>query len=188
MVYTFLPFTILPVYAAARVRLPARRAARDLGARPFQAFRRVFLPGIRRGILIAVLVVFIPSLGPISFRPLSSPGRRDARQQDRPAGLHGPQSAPGRRLRPCSSWPCSRRSSASSSLSASQEGRIVMGNRVRRSRFPSWSRPWSWPFFNACPSYSRGQSFNPARYSSAGRASRSSGTGASGVARGLAGP
>ena len=64
MVYTFLPFTILPVYAAAeRFDFRLVEAARDLGARPFQAFRRVFLPGIRRGILIAVLVVFIPSLG-----------------------------------------------------------------------------------------------------------------------------
>jgi spermidine/putrescine transport system permease protein len=64
MVYTFLPFTILPVYAAAeRFDFRLVEAARDLGARPFQAFRRVFLPGIRRGILTAVLVVFIPSLG-----------------------------------------------------------------------------------------------------------------------------
>ncbi len=64
MVYTFLPFTILPIYAAAeKFDFRLVEAARDLGARPFQAFRRVFLPGIRRGILTAVLVVFIPALG-----------------------------------------------------------------------------------------------------------------------------
>jgi spermidine/putrescine transport system permease protein len=64
MVYTFLPFTILPIYAAAeKFDFRLVEAARDLGAGPFQAFRRVFLPGIRRGILTAVLVVFIPSLG-----------------------------------------------------------------------------------------------------------------------------
>jgi spermidine/putrescine transport system permease protein len=64
MVYTFLPFTILPIYAAAEkfdIRLV--EAARDLGARPFQAFRKVFLPGIRRGVVTAFLVVFIPALG-----------------------------------------------------------------------------------------------------------------------------
>jgi len=64
MVYTFLPFAILPIYAAAEkfdVRLI--EAARDLGARPFQAFRKVFLPGIRQGLVTAVLVVFIPALG-----------------------------------------------------------------------------------------------------------------------------
>ena len=35
----------------------------DLGARRWRAFRSVFLPGIRRGVLTAVLMVFIPSLG-----------------------------------------------------------------------------------------------------------------------------
>jgi spermidine/putrescine transport system permease protein len=64
MVYTFLPFTILPIYAAAeKFDFRLVEAARDLGARPFQAFRRVFLPGIRRGLLTATLVVFIPALG-----------------------------------------------------------------------------------------------------------------------------
>ncbi len=64
MVYTFLPFAILPIYAAAeKFDFRLIEAARDLGARPFQAFRRVFLPGIRRGILTAILVVFIPALG-----------------------------------------------------------------------------------------------------------------------------
>jgi spermidine/putrescine transport system permease protein len=64
MVYTFLPFTILPIYAAAeKFDFRLVEAARDLGARPLQAFRRVFLPGIRRGLLTAVLVVFIPALG-----------------------------------------------------------------------------------------------------------------------------
>jgi spermidine/putrescine transport system permease protein len=64
MVYTFLPFTILPIYAAAeKFDLRLVEAARDLGARPFQAFRKVFLPGIRRGVVTAFLVVFIPALG-----------------------------------------------------------------------------------------------------------------------------
>ncbi len=64
MVYTFLPFTILPIYAAAeKFDFRLVEAARDLGARPFQAFVKVFLPGIRRGLLTATLVVFIPALG-----------------------------------------------------------------------------------------------------------------------------
>jgi spermidine/putrescine transport system permease protein len=63
-VYTFLPFAILPIYAAAE-KFDTRliEAARDLGASPFQAFRRVFLPGVRQGLVTAVLVVFIPALG-----------------------------------------------------------------------------------------------------------------------------
>ncbi len=64
MIYTFLPFSILPIYAAAeKFDFRLVEAARDLGARPFQAFRKIFLPGIRRGLLTAVLVVFIPALG-----------------------------------------------------------------------------------------------------------------------------
>lgn len=64
MVYTFLPFTILPIYAAAeKFDFRIVEAARDLGARPFQAFRKAFLPGIRQGLLTAFLVVFIPALG-----------------------------------------------------------------------------------------------------------------------------
>jgi len=64
MVYTYLPFSILPIYAAAeKFDFRLVEAARDLGARPFQAFRRVFLPGIRSGLITAVLVVFIPALG-----------------------------------------------------------------------------------------------------------------------------
>jgi spermidine/putrescine transport system permease protein len=63
-VYTFLPFTILPIYAAAdKFDFQLLEAARDLGARRFQAFRRIFLPGIRRGLFTAVLFVFIPALG-----------------------------------------------------------------------------------------------------------------------------
>jgi spermidine/putrescine transport system permease protein len=64
MVYTFLPFAILPIYAAAeKFDFRLIEAARDLGARPLQSFLRVFLPGIRSGLLSAILVVFIPALG-----------------------------------------------------------------------------------------------------------------------------
>jgi spermidine/putrescine transport system permease protein len=64
MVYTFLPFAILPLYAAAeKFDFALLEAARDLGARSLEAFWRVFIPGIRRGLLTAVLMVFIPALG-----------------------------------------------------------------------------------------------------------------------------
>jgi spermidine/putrescine transport system permease protein len=63
-VYTFLPFTILPIFAAAdKFDFELLEAARDLGAKRLQAFAKVFLPGIRRGLITAVLFVFIPALG-----------------------------------------------------------------------------------------------------------------------------
>jgi len=64
MVYTFLPFAILPIYAAAeKFDFRLMEAARDLGAHQLRAFVSVFLPGIRRGLLTAILVVLIPGLG-----------------------------------------------------------------------------------------------------------------------------
>ncbi len=63
-VYTYLPFAILPIFAAAeKFDFHLLDAARDLGAKPFRAFRSVFLPGIRQGLVTAVLIVFIPMLG-----------------------------------------------------------------------------------------------------------------------------
>ena len=63
-VYTFLPFAIMPIYTAAeKFDFSLLEAARDLGARSFYAFRKVFLPGIRQGIVSAILMVFIPAIG-----------------------------------------------------------------------------------------------------------------------------
>ncbi len=64
MVYTQLPFAILPLYAAAeKFDFTLMEAARDLGASGFHAFRSVFLPGIGRGIGAAALMVFVCTLG-----------------------------------------------------------------------------------------------------------------------------
>jgi spermidine/putrescine transport system permease protein len=64
MVYTYLPFAILPIYAAAeKFDFRLIEAARDLGAHQLRAFFSVFIPGIKRGLMTAILVVFIPSLG-----------------------------------------------------------------------------------------------------------------------------
>ena len=64
MVSTELPFAILPIYAASeKFDFRLIEAAKDLGASSFLAFRAVFLPGIRVGLLTAFLMVFIPSLG-----------------------------------------------------------------------------------------------------------------------------
>jgi spermidine/putrescine transport system permease protein len=64
LVYTELPFAILPLYAAAeKFDFRLLEAARDLGAGPLRAFWSVFLPGIRRGLVTATLVTLIPALG-----------------------------------------------------------------------------------------------------------------------------
>lgn len=64
LVYTQLPFAILPLFAAAeKFEFHLLDAARDLGASPWQAFVRVFVPGVRRGIISACLMVFVCALG-----------------------------------------------------------------------------------------------------------------------------
>lgn len=63
-VYTCLPFAILPIYAAAeKFDFSLVEAARDLGASRFKAFVSIFIPGIKRGIYTAIMVVFIPAMG-----------------------------------------------------------------------------------------------------------------------------
>ncbi|MDR1536371.1 MAG: ABC transporter permease [Planctomycetota bacterium] len=64
MIYTHLPFAILPIYAAAeKFDFNLLEAARDLGSSAAGAFRRVFLPGISRGLLTAGIMVAVPCLG-----------------------------------------------------------------------------------------------------------------------------
>jgi putrescine transport system permease protein len=64
IVYSYLPFMILPLYAAlARLDYSIVEAALDLGCRPWQAFCRVTLPLSMPGIFAGSLLVFIPAVG-----------------------------------------------------------------------------------------------------------------------------
>jgi spermidine/putrescine transport system permease protein len=64
MVYSYLPFAILPLYSAAtKFNFHLFEAAMDLGASRRYAFRSVFLPYMRPAILTASLLVFIPAAG-----------------------------------------------------------------------------------------------------------------------------
>lgn len=64
MVYTYLPFMILPLYSNL-VQLDGRllEAASDLGCRPWQAFLKVTLPLSKNGIMAGSMLVFIPAVG-----------------------------------------------------------------------------------------------------------------------------
>ena len=64
LVYGELPFMILPLYATIE-KLDVRllEAAMDLGANRFWTFLKVTLPLTKVGVVTAVLLVFIPSLG-----------------------------------------------------------------------------------------------------------------------------
>jgi spermidine/putrescine transport system permease protein len=64
LVYGYIPFLILPLYAALdRIDQRHIEAARDLGASPFAAFRRVTLPLSVPGILAGVVLIALPMFG-----------------------------------------------------------------------------------------------------------------------------
>ncbi|MFT6154703.1 MAG: putrescine transport system permease protein [Bermanella sp.] len=64
IVYTYLPFMILPLYTALeKMDITLLEAAEDLGAKPFQSFYLVTLPLAVPGIIAGCLLVFIPAVG-----------------------------------------------------------------------------------------------------------------------------
>lgn len=64
LVYGYIPFLILPLYAALdRIDRSQLEAARDLGASPFRTFLRVTLPLSRQGILAGVVIIMLPMFG-----------------------------------------------------------------------------------------------------------------------------
>ena len=64
MVYTYLPFMVLPLYAnLAKMDLRLLEAASDLGATPWVAFWKVTVPLSKAGIIAGSMLVFIPCVG-----------------------------------------------------------------------------------------------------------------------------
>jgi len=64
IVYSYLPFMVLPLYANLEKHDPTLlEAAADLGARPFMRFARITLPQSLAGIAAGSLLVFIPAVG-----------------------------------------------------------------------------------------------------------------------------
>jgi putrescine transport system permease protein len=71
IVYSYLPFMILPLYAnLERMNLDLLDAAADLGARRWQAFVDVTLPLSVPGIIGGCLLVFIPAVGEFTIPAL----------------------------------------------------------------------------------------------------------------------
>lgn len=64
MVYAYLPFMILPLYAnLAKLDIRFLEAAADLGATPWQAFWRITVPLSKSGIVAGSMLVLIPCIG-----------------------------------------------------------------------------------------------------------------------------
>lgn len=77
MVHILLPFMVLCLYAAMRgIDRGLLLAAENLGARPIQAFVRIFVPLSLPGVVSGSLIVFITALG-FYITPALLGGRRD---------------------------------------------------------------------------------------------------------------
>jgi spermidine/putrescine transport system permease protein len=71
LVYTYLPFMILPIYGSVeKLDNSLIEAAFDLGAGPIRAFQKVILPLTQPGIVAGVLLVFIPAIGMFAITDL----------------------------------------------------------------------------------------------------------------------
>jgi spermidine/putrescine transport system permease protein len=77
LVYTFLPFMVLPIYSAMeRFDFRLAEAAFDLGAKRRTVIRRVILPNIKPGIIAGCVLVFVPALGSFLQPDLLGGGKR----------------------------------------------------------------------------------------------------------------
>jgi ABC-type spermidine/putrescine transport system permease subunit I len=64
LVYGYIPFMILPLFGSLdRINQSLLEAGRDLGASPFQTFRRVTLPLSKPAILAGLVIVSLPMFG-----------------------------------------------------------------------------------------------------------------------------
>lgn len=64
VVYNYLPLMVLPLFVAFdRVVLPLREASKDLGAGRIATFFNITLPLAKPGIIVGVLLVYIPLMG-----------------------------------------------------------------------------------------------------------------------------
>ncbi|HET6250012.1 MAG TPA: ABC transporter permease [Tepidisphaeraceae bacterium] len=76
LVYTYLPFMILPIYGSVeKLDQSLIEAASDLGASPLKAFRRVILPLTLPGISAGALMVFVPAVAMFAVTHVMSGGK-----------------------------------------------------------------------------------------------------------------
>jgi ABC-type spermidine/putrescine transport system permease subunit I len=100
LVYGYVPFLILPLYAALdRIPRDLLEAARDLGAGPAESFRRVTLPLSKPGILAGSVIVALPMFGDYYTPDLLSGSPRTTMIGNQiNLFIHGPQKTVGAAL------------------------------------------------------------------------------------------
>jgi spermidine/putrescine transport system permease protein len=76
MVYNYLPFAVLPIYNSLE-KIPDSifEAAQDLGANSLTTFTQVIWPLSKSGVMIAAVLVFVPTLGEFLIPEIVGGGR-----------------------------------------------------------------------------------------------------------------
>jgi spermidine/putrescine transport system permease protein len=125
MIYTSLPFAILPLYAIIeKFDFSLLEAARDLGASKWQSITKVLLPLILPGITTAVLFTFIPAFGNFAIPDIV--GGNDIRMLG---------NIINERLKTARNWPAA--SAISMALTFISVAMVLIFNRLTASRTPS---------------------------------------------------
>jgi spermidine/putrescine transport system permease protein len=76
LVFTYLPFMILPVYTALeKIDVHLEEAALDLGLTPLQKFWKVIFPLSLRGVVSGSIMVFLPTMAGFAIPKILSKGR-----------------------------------------------------------------------------------------------------------------
>jgi len=76
LVYTYLPFMILPIFTSAeKLDNSLIEAALDLGANPVRTLAHVIFPLTKPGIYAGILLVFVPSIGMFAVTDLMGGAR-----------------------------------------------------------------------------------------------------------------
>ena len=76
LVYTYLPFMILPIFTSAeKLDNSLIEASLDLGAGPWRTLSNVIIPLTKPGIFAGVLLVFVPSIGMFAVTDLMGGAR-----------------------------------------------------------------------------------------------------------------
>jgi len=64
IVYTYLPFMVLPIYSSLlKIKANILEASADLGAKPFATFWQITFPLSLPGVIVGIILVFIPAVG-----------------------------------------------------------------------------------------------------------------------------
>jgi spermidine/putrescine transport system permease protein len=76
LLYAYLPFMILPIYASAeKLDGSLIEAAQDLGCGPWRAFARIVVPLTSPGLAAGVMMVFVPAIGMFAITELMGGAR-----------------------------------------------------------------------------------------------------------------